>query len=246
MTVLEGDYFALKVDGQRYDDSKVASFLDQFKNRTHVNIRCANLRFLKQISEHLPLLNSLTLTELPNEKQYRLNYDGGDIRFPLVDSLEIRNDGENGNVNPEGLVFNEHFQTLVIHSARQNSINWIQKFNIYSKTIEILHLYIDDLTKEQFQAIPTVFPKATTVHIGQREGVTQQTEFNADDVNKLLESSTEIVAAYLDLKITKDEVQKLKNKYQKPWDFSVWYEVENGLANIGLLDRSRLDRLNYN
>lgn len=138
---------ALAPNRNDVDESEVECFLQLNANFTSLKITNANLRFLKQVSENLQNLETLTIESLADDY---LNYQSEPIHFKTVKNVTINTTRD--DEIPDGIVFDEVLH-LIMLIGRQTNTKWIEFIGKQNPNLINFTLQKSDLTQEEFTGL---------------------------------------------------------------------------------------------
>lgn len=213
------------------DDTQVACFLQLHSDVTKLEIEYPNMRFLQLLSQNSPNLEILNLFQLPNDSDYRLNYEGDEIHVPTVKHLSVKNELNEVEIFLEGLIF-DNLHSMSLDIGHQVEDSWIGFLNNQNNELKSFELFIEGLTKEQLQWLPKESTALESVYIfDNTSSVIPPTQFEATDIATFIEENALLKRLKMNVKMTKtEEWDRLKGLLHDKWNVMVYNSVVDPLS----------------
>lgn len=219
LTVLSID-FPKSQDQDAIDESHVSSFLTNNSGIIELRIKNADLKFLKEVSEHLKQLKVLNITGLSNDY---LNYHVDTVQFDHIQLVTIT---DYENKLPENMVINE-IDDFMLDIQPEFTVKWLEfiaiQTNGNSKSFTLL---TTKLPIKHFLAIPEELPLIETVYIESGSNVT------AEDVVNFLNKSNKLTNLRMVAEMNELEQKKLLESL--PGGFTVKFQKESNHTRLNI------------
>lgn len=184
------------------------SFLKQNKQIHEIHVMHVSLRFLNDINEILPGLVTLKFESLALDY---LNYNGDDTQFESVIELLIESSRE--DEVPQNIVFN-NLKFLDLNIVTIFSDKWITFIEKQiNPNLETFSLYTNNLTKEQFLAMPEKLQKLQSIVID------CWSNFEPEDILNFLEKCNEFETVRFIIRMDEQKLSDLQQSFRFRWDF---------------------------
>lgn len=194
----------------------VANFLKINSNIQTSKLYWANRNTLKEISENLPKLKTLTIVRLANYFSYNCD---DDIHFESVESLSMVVCGKD---TPENIHFHQ-LQKLHLQIDSEFTDKWMHFLNQTSSNVNRIKIYTGKMKNEHLLNIPMALPSLKTVTIEAKS------KFKADDVGQFIEKSIQLNTLNMLIEMDQNERNILEKNLEKLWTitFTPTFETTN-------------------